>query len=205
MLLDPNCRDELPEVRLARSASAFGVQDVVCAQRHVLILSGELDMASVTMLDGVVERVCSRGADALVLDLRGLTFMDCSGIHAILRAQELCVRQDRCWFALIPGSNRQVTRVLQLTGLLDHFASGARARFATPIRRAATPNGAAPDRLAARTPRLRREPTIRISEGSATRLGGEGTRPGDPPRYRQVTRVPNRDARPQAGVSADEG
>jgi anti-anti-sigma factor len=190
MPVDPNCRDELLEVRLKRSSGHFAVQDSVCAQRHILMLSGELDIASAAMLDQVIERVCSRRADALVLDLRKLTFMDCSGVHAILRAQELCRRQDRCWFALIPGGNRQVRRVLELTGLLDRFASGARAGFAAPIRRAATPNGAAPDRLAARTPRLRREPILRSSEESfADELS----------RYRQAARVPKRDARPQAG------
>ena len=205
MSLDPSCQDESLEVR-RRSSSRFGVQDAVCAQRHVLVLSGELDIASVDMLSEVVERVCSRPADALVLDLRRLTFMDCSGIHAIVRAHELSRKQDRCWFALIPGANRQVRRVLELTGLLDHFPSGARARLAAPTRRGATPKGAAPGRLAVGTPRPHREPIFRLGEESATeRPVADGSLADELSRYRRSARGANRDARPQAGVSADQG
>ncbi|HWF31590.1 MAG TPA: STAS domain-containing protein [Solirubrobacteraceae bacterium] len=138
----------------------FAVQDAVSADRHRLVLSGELDIAAASKLNHVVERICSTVVDALVLDLTNVTFLDCAGLRAILCAEALARLQDRCWFALIPGENRQVRRVLQLTVTLDRFPSEARAGGDTSIRQVATPGGAAPDRLAARAPHTRREPTV---------------------------------------------
>ncbi len=123
--------------------------------------SGELDIAAASTLNQVVECICVTAVDALVLDLARVTFLDCAGLRVILRAEELARRQDRCWFALIPGDNRQVRRVLQLTVTLDHFPSEAPLGSDASIRQGATPKGAVPDRLAARTPReSRREPAI---------------------------------------------
>ena len=54
-------------------------------------------------------------ARLLVLDLRELTFIDSSGVHAIVDA---CVRAERarCRVAVIEGAP-QVRRVFRLTGL----------------------------------------------------------------------------------------
>jgi anti-anti-sigma factor len=150
---------------LARSAVGdvllrLELQDLVCANRHTLVLTGEVDIASVWALDAALARICTSGTDAVVLDLRGVTFMDSSGIHAILRAEQLCRELQGCWFALIPDNKGQVRRVLELTGLLGHSFSGAAANTHALTRQGATPSGAAPGRLAARGPLPRREPDI---------------------------------------------
>jgi anti-anti-sigma factor len=52
----------------------------------VLALSGELDLSTVGPLNAAVQDAVERKPDALIFDLAGLTFMDSSGIAALLRA-----------------------------------------------------------------------------------------------------------------------
>lgn len=113
------------------AACLLEVQDVVCAERHTLVLTGELDLASAPMLEAAVARICASGAGAVVLDLRSLTFMDCAGIRAILRAQERCRAEEACWFGVVPGVQRQVGRLLELTGVLSDV-SGPRSGPTAP-------------------------------------------------------------------------
>jgi anti-anti-sigma factor len=51
----------------------------------VLVLRGELDRFAVPLLEGMVDVVDDQ-AERLVLDLAGLTFMDCHGARAIAQA-----------------------------------------------------------------------------------------------------------------------
>jgi anti-sigma B factor antagonist len=82
----------------------------------VIALAGELDLAGAPSLErelGLVE------APALVVDLRGLEFMDSSGLRAIVvsaqRAQDAGRR-----FALIPGA-AQVMRVFDITRMRERL------------------------------------------------------------------------------------
>jgi anti-anti-sigma factor len=136
------------------------LRDVVCADRHTLVLSGEVDIASVAALDAALTRICTERTDAVVLDLRRVSFMDSAGIHAILCADQLCRELDACWFGLIPSHEGQVRRILELTGLLGHSSSGAATSMPAPIRRGTTASRAIPGGLAAQTPRSRCEPCI---------------------------------------------
>lgn len=88
------------------------------AQR-TLVLRGELDLACAPMLDAAVERVCTEQTETLTLDLSGLTFMDSTGLRAILLAEDLCGRHD-CKLVVIPGP-AQVQRVFEVTGLLERL------------------------------------------------------------------------------------
>ena len=49
-----------------------------------IALAGELDMLSVPQLMDGVKRAGTDGASALVLDLRDLTFIDSTGLHAFV-------------------------------------------------------------------------------------------------------------------------
>jgi anti-anti-sigma factor len=85
---------------------------------HMMVLAGELDMATAEELaDVMLARVES--ATRLTLDLSQVTFMDSSGLRLILFAQELC-RLKRAEFALIPGP-RHVQRAFEIAGLLDRL------------------------------------------------------------------------------------
>ena len=76
--------------------------------------AGELDLAAVLELEQMLRDAVIR-ARLLVLDLRGLSFIDSSGVHVIVDA---CVRAERapCRVVVIQGSP-QVQRVFELTGL----------------------------------------------------------------------------------------
>jgi len=58
-------------------------------------------------------------ATSLVLDLRGVTFMDSTGLHAVLLARDECAKRG-CRFALVRGS-AQVQRLFELSGLTDQL------------------------------------------------------------------------------------
>jgi anti-sigma B factor antagonist len=98
---------------------ALQLQDLVCGDTHTLVMSGELDMAGCSALSAVLAHLCRDGIEALVLDLRRLSFVDSSGIHAILRARELC-SEHGCELRVIPGQ-AQVQRAFAICGLLDQL------------------------------------------------------------------------------------
>jgi anti-sigma B factor antagonist len=78
----------------------------------VLALEGEFDLAATAPLR---RRVAGRPAGAdVVLDLRAVTFMDCSLLKELLRADaELRAAGRRLWLAATPPG---VRRLLALTG-----------------------------------------------------------------------------------------
>jgi anti-sigma B factor antagonist len=101
----------------ASAAEAFEIQDAVSGGRHVLMLSGELDIASAPELTAILAHLSSNRTRQVLIDLSRLNFMDSSGLQALLAAKELCAVQG-CEFMLVPGP-RQVQRVFEVCGLLD--------------------------------------------------------------------------------------
>jgi anti-anti-sigma factor len=100
----------------SRPSSGLQIQDVACGHQQTLRLTGELDMSSAPAVDAAVERICAAGAaEALVLDLAPLTFMDSSGLRTVLIAQSLCA-ESGVELRLIPG-RAQVQRLFEITGL----------------------------------------------------------------------------------------
>ncbi len=98
---------------------AFGLQQVVHATRHTLVLTGELDVASAPVLATAVAHIRMHRSTLVVLDLRKLTFIDSTGIRAVLVTRELCA-DCGCEFSLIAGPPR-VRRVFEVCGLLDRL------------------------------------------------------------------------------------
>jgi anti-sigma B factor antagonist len=93
----------------------LGLEQEAHADGHRLLLSGELDLATSPTLASAVARLCREGAGEIVLDLRGLQFIDSTGIRTILHAVDLCARHE-CELALIRGSST-TQRLFELTGL----------------------------------------------------------------------------------------
>jgi anti-sigma B factor antagonist len=87
--------------------------------RRTLILSGEFDLASRPLLDEALARVGQERIEALVLDLSGVSFMDSTGLHAVLVAKDLCARRE-CELLFVRGSN-QVQRLFELSGVLPQL------------------------------------------------------------------------------------
>jgi anti-anti-sigma factor len=100
-------------------ARVFELQQVVHGLRHTLVLTGELDLASAPTLATAVAHIRMDRRTQLVLDLRKLTFIDSTGIRAVLVTRELCA-ECGCEFALVPGPPR-VRRVFEVCGLLDRL------------------------------------------------------------------------------------
>ena len=67
------------------SQPTFEVQESVRNGRHTLLLSGELDLAVAAGLEAMILGLCGEGVSAVELDLSQLTFMDSSGLRAVLR------------------------------------------------------------------------------------------------------------------------
>jgi anti-sigma B factor antagonist len=95
------------------------------ADRVVLSLDGELDMANAPLLQRAIESPDLKDTKTVVLDLQGLTFLDSTGLRIILSAREQCWRRGQ-EFAVTPGS-QQVQRLLSVTGVGEHLRTLASA------------------------------------------------------------------------------
>jgi anti-sigma B factor antagonist len=80
-------------------------------------ISGEIDMASAPLLDQL-----SDVHGPLLLDLHGVTFMDSSGIRALILLTRRCPHAD-CTLH-IETSSLPVERVLRIAGLYDILTDG---------------------------------------------------------------------------------
>jgi anti-sigma B factor antagonist len=81
--------------------------------------AGELDLSTALPLEEEIRRLQAEGFQTLVLDLRGLTFLDSSGLRLLVNARREAIDGGRT-FSLIDGAPR-VCRVLDITGLRSHF------------------------------------------------------------------------------------
>jgi anti-anti-sigma factor len=85
-----------------------------------VILSGEVDALSADLLTETVADILSRRRPRRVeIDLDGVTFLDSAGIKAMLRCHADAQQAD-CRLALT-APRAMVYRVLEITGLLEHF------------------------------------------------------------------------------------
>jgi anti-sigma B factor antagonist len=76
---------------------------------------GELDLATVPSLERELSRLRDSGASGVVLDLRGLTFMDSTGLSLTLR-WSLEASRDGFDFSLVRGRGA-IQRLFDLTGM----------------------------------------------------------------------------------------
>jgi anti-anti-sigma factor len=81
--------------------------------------AGELDMATVRVLEQRLTELHAAGVRRIVVDLRALDFMDSTGLTLLTR-WSLDADRDGFAFALIAGSPR-IQRLFELTGLVDRF------------------------------------------------------------------------------------
>ena len=85
-----------------------------------IALSGELDMGTAPILEEHLVRAESVGATTILVDLRELSFMDSTGLHAFLAARDRAEANGRQ--LLLIGAKAPVRRLFELTGqdlLLD--------------------------------------------------------------------------------------
>jgi anti-sigma B factor antagonist len=110
-------------------ASSFSIVNEQHADRVLLRLRGDLDLASEREFERAVSEACEGPAQTLVVDLSTLDFLDSHGLRVILSAQRRC-EEAGCALSVIPGEQAQ--RLFELTGLNERL----------PI---VSPDGASPD------------------------------------------------------------
>ena len=79
--------------------------------------SGDLDLVAAYEVDKAVEGVDGRDVKQLVIDLRGLTFIDSTGLHTLTRAAEKARLQD--WQLALVRAPVEMERVFAMTGTYD--------------------------------------------------------------------------------------
>ena len=77
--------------------------------------AGDLDLDTVHRVDSALAGLREEGCGSLVLDLRGLTFMDSTGLRLVIR-WHTAARDEGFQFAVVPGPE-VVQRVFRLTGM----------------------------------------------------------------------------------------
>jgi len=97
--------------------SDFLVDTQVSDLAITVTIRGELDLLSAPALERALERLPESEADLIILDLRGLEFMDSTGLHLLVQAQVKAQQSGRR-LALIKGGE-QVQRLFQLTGVTE--------------------------------------------------------------------------------------
>jgi anti-sigma B factor antagonist len=99
------------------AAEQLAVETRANRRTALVALRGELDLLSVSkvaeVLDGLKPQ--AGGVRHVVLDLRGLTFMDLAGLRELIRLNEFA-RSNRHNLAVVRGTDA-IQRVLKLTGV----------------------------------------------------------------------------------------
>lgn len=99
--------------------SDFRIETSRHGDDHLVRLFGDFDITGFKQVDEELGGIQSNGRPTVTLDLRGLTFIDSSGIRAILRA-DTRARALGERLRLIAGPER-VQKVFQITRLDDQL------------------------------------------------------------------------------------
>ena len=79
------------------------------------MVEGELDMVAAPRLMTSIDELLAEGGLEVVVDLRALTFMDSSGLQALLHGHQQA-QKAAAPFSLVRG-NENVMRVFELSGV----------------------------------------------------------------------------------------
>ncbi len=149
----------------------------------VLTVSGELDLAVAAALGTRVEAALAQGYTRLVMDLRDLTFCDCAGLTALLRARRSATEHNG-WVRLAAVQPR-VARIIQIAGLAAafpcHLDNAAAFNGSLPVPPAEKPvrraRSADPPTIRSRPPR-QRPPPVALPRNRPARVSiGGNARP----------------------------
>jgi len=95
--------------------SSFQVEVRSADRAAVIVVSGELDLASAPALEEELTRAVTNGADPVIVDLRELEFIDSTGLGLLIKANRKAEAAGRR-FAIVRGQS-QVQRLLGVTGI----------------------------------------------------------------------------------------
>jgi anti-anti-sigma factor len=79
----------------------------------VMVLGGELDLASFPQLEHAIDRALESDPELMVLDLEGLEFMDIAGLRSVIRSEQQLRGLGKRLVLAAPSAG--VSRLLALT------------------------------------------------------------------------------------------
>jgi anti-sigma B factor antagonist len=102
--------------------ASFSIESVRRDCSLILIVEGEVDLATAPLLDNELARARATDAETIVIDLLHVTFLDSSGLHVLIK--HACCGERPKRVQLTKGSP-QVQRLFEIAGVLDYlpFAS----------------------------------------------------------------------------------
>jgi anti-anti-sigma factor len=98
--------------------SSFRCIVVACSGHARVEVSGEVDIAVAPALSTALS-TAAHDAEQVIVDLSGVTFIDSTGLHVILTAQDE-IHQSKGRLVLIPGPS-QVQRLFEITGVASRL------------------------------------------------------------------------------------
>jgi anti-sigma B factor antagonist len=99
-------------------SGAFEIDECTGDGQTVVTLRGELDVVSAQDVSEVLRRGISAG-QRLVVDLGDVTFIDSTGLAAIVKSPE--TDEERARLVLRPSRHQQPQRLLELTSVTELF------------------------------------------------------------------------------------
>jgi anti-sigma B factor antagonist len=86
-------------------------------EAHTILLAGEADLVGTPSIEAALRDACASESALVVIDLSKLTFIDSSGLHALMSGYELCRARSQ-ELRIVPGP-ANVQRLFELTGMND--------------------------------------------------------------------------------------
>ena len=117
----------------------FSVQLHRQGDRVVLALYGEFDLAGAPEARACVRRLAGPRC-RLIVDLRGLSFIDSSGVAVLIEAAARA-RSNGWELGIVPSEHADVRGVFRITGLEEHLPFVSAAEASVDGRQAPTPEG----------------------------------------------------------------
>src|SRR4051794_37323780 len=84
-----------------------------------VVIKGDLDLSAAATLVEAIDEIFAGSPLTVTVDLAGVTFLDSSGLGALLTLHARCLTEGVAFRAANPPGN--VTRVLELTNLTELF------------------------------------------------------------------------------------
>jgi anti-sigma B factor antagonist len=95
------------------------LESVTTADGDTVVVRGEIDMATAPELRDALNELVDAGSTQIVLDCRGLDFLDSSGIGVLVAVRK---RLGEDGGLTIDSPPDHVRKVLELTGVNEHVA-----------------------------------------------------------------------------------
>ena len=112
--------EPLPEEDLLAS-QGFGARITRREGVVWLAMGGELDVFTAPQLRSALSEAAPRNQETLVLDLRGLSFIDSSGLAVILGAHEKALRDGRPQVRIVIQGSAPVEALFHTIGAADYL------------------------------------------------------------------------------------